>query len=204
MKLLHLDSSILGGGSVSRQLSADIVAKLKAVTPDLDVTYRDLAAEPVPHLSGSYLMATRSLEGDHEPALKADLAISAVVLDELLAADIIVIGVGFYNFTIPSQLKSWVDRVLIAGRTFRYGEDGLPIGLLTGKRVIAAIARGGYYGPESRFSGFEHGESYLRCVFAFVGIGSIEIVAAEGLSIGPEHRAASLAGAERQIAELAA
>ena len=104
--LLHIDSSILGGNSVSRKLSADIVARIKAATPDVVETYRDLANTPVPHLSGACLMATQSLEGNHAPAVQADLAIGGAVLQEFLAADTVVIGVAFYNFTIPSCRSS--------------------------------------------------------------------------------------------------
>ncbi len=204
MNLLHIDSSILGGNSVSRKLSADIVAKLKNANPDLVETYRDLAAAPVPHLSGATLMAAQSLEGNHEPAVRDDLAIGGAVLKEFLAADTVVIGVAMYNFAIPSQLKAWIDRILIAGQTFRYGAEGRPEGLAGGKRVILAIARGGFYGPGAPAQAFEHAESYLRAALGFIGIGNPEVVIAEGLAVGPEHRDAALAQAERNIAALAA
>lgn len=204
MQLLHIDSSILGPGSVSRQLSADIVKKIQNLVPAVRVTYRDLVAEPLPHLTGAYLMATRDAQAEHEPAIQADLALSAKVMQEFMAADTVVIGIGFYNFTIPSQLKAWIDRILVAGQTFRYGADGLPIGMVSGKRVIVTIARGGYYGAGSPFETFEHGESYLRSAFRFIGIDEIECVMAEGLSLGPESRANALAHAQRAISELAA
>ncbi len=204
MNLLHLDSSILGPNSVSRTLSADVVARLKAATPDLVETYRDLAAAPVPHLSGAYLAAAQSLEGEHEPAISDDLAIGGAVLREFLAADVVVIGVAFYNFTIPSQLKAWIDRVLIAGQTFRYGPDGKPQGLAGGKRVILAIARGGFYGAGTPTASFEHAESYLRAAFAFIGVTDLDVVAAEGIAVGPEHRATAIASARESIAALAA
>jgi FMN-dependent NADH-azoreductase len=204
MNLLHIDSSILGGNSVSRKLSADIVAKLKLATPDLLETYRDLGATPPPHLSGAYLMAAQSLEGQHEPALQADLAMSGEMLREFLAADTVVIGAPLYNFTISSQLKAWIDRILVVGQTFRYGADGRPVGLAGDKRVILALARGGFYGPGSPTAAFEHGESYLRTAFGFIGVTNIEVVIAEGLAVGPEHRAAALAGAGEQILALAA
>jgi FMN-dependent NADH-azoreductase len=204
MNLLHIDSSILGGNSVSRKLSADIVARLKSTTPDLVETYRDLGAAPVPHLSGTYLIAAQSLDGDHEPAVKADLAIGGSVLREFLEADTVVIGVAFYNFTISSQLKAWIDRILIAGQTFRYGPDGVPQGLAGDKRVILAIARGAFYGPGAPAASFEHAESYLRAAFGFIGVTNLEVVVAEGLAVGPEQRRAAIAGAEQRIASLAA
>jgi FMN-dependent NADH-azoreductase len=203
MKLLHIDSSILGEHSVSRQLSADIVARLKAAHPELIETYRDLGSEPIPHLSGAYLAAAQIAETDRTPAFKQDLEIGSAVLDEFLAADIVVIGVAFYNFTIASQLKAWIDRILIAGRTFRYGANG-PEGLAGDKRVILAIARGGFYGAGSPTAGREHAETYLRSVLGFIGIGSPEVVIAEGIAVGPDYRTAAIAGAEQQIAALAA
>lgn len=204
MKLLHLDSSILGNNSVSRKLSAVAVAKLQASNPGMEVIYRDLAADPVAHLSNAYLGAMQRFEDNHEPALRHDLALSVKVLEEFLAADVVVIGVAFYNFTISSQLKAWIDRILVAGRTFRYGPDGRPEGLAGAKRVVLAIARGGFYGPGTPTEAFEHGESYLRAAFGFIGITNLEVVAAEGTAVSPEQRTASLAAAEQQITALAA
>ncbi len=203
MNLLHLDSSILGGNSVSRVLSAAIVAKLEASNPTLAVTYRDLAAEPIPHLSGAYLAAAQGVQSQLDTALEHDLALGSRVLDEFLAADIVVLGVGFYNFGIASQLKAWVDRVAVAGKTFRYTEKG-PEGLARGKRLIIAISRGGFYGPGTPTAGFEHAETYLRGAFGFLGISDIEVVAAEGVNIGPEQREASVKAAHERIAALKA
>jgi FMN-dependent NADH-azoreductase len=115
-----------------------------------------------------------------------------------------VIGVAVYNFTVPSQLKAWIDRILIAGQTFRYGPDGRPEGLAGGKKVILAIARGGLYGPGSPAQSFEHAETYMRTVFGFIGITDLQVVVAEGLAAGPKHRDAGIASAEHQIAALAA
>jgi FMN-dependent NADH-azoreductase len=204
MNILHIDSSILGGNSISRKLSADVVSKLRADSQDVAVTYRDLAASPVPHLSGAYLAALQSAEVEHEPALQADLAIGSTALEEFLAADTVVIGTGLYNFSIPSQLKAWIDRILVAGKTFRYGADGRPQGLAGSKRVILAIARGGFYGPDSPIAAFEHAETYLRTAFGFIGISNLEVIVAEGVAVGPEQRSAAIASAERQIAALAA
>lgn len=204
MNLLHIDSSILGGNSVSRKLSAEIAAKLKASAPGITETYRDLGAEPLPHLSGAYLMAVRGPAAEHEAALQADLAASGEVLREFLAADIVVIGVAFYNFTISSQLKAWIDRIVIAGQTFRYTAEGRPEGLAGGKRVILAISRGGFYGPGTPTEPFEYAETYLRAVFGFLGIYNVEVVAAEGVAVGPEQREAAITAAGEQIAALAA
>ena len=204
MNLLHLDSSILGPNSVSRTLSADIVAQVQSVDASTTVTYRDLAADPIPHLSGGTLFAAQNLTGEHAPEIQADLALGGAVLQEFLAAETVVIGVAFYNFGIPSQLKAWVDRILIAGQTFRYGADGRPEGLCGAKRVILGIARGGFYGPGTPTESFEHAETYLRTALGFIGVTKIDVVAAEGIAIGPDQRAAAIAGAEQQIAALAA
>lgn len=201
MNLLHLDSSVLGAYSVSRKLSSSVVARLKEINPALQVTYRDLAAAPIPHLSGAYLAAGQAGEVQHEPALQADLAIGSAVLEEFLAADIVVLGVGFYNFGIPSQLKAWVDRLAIVGKTFHYTEQG-PQGLAGGKRVVIAIARGGFYGQGTPSASFEHAESYLRGIFGFFGITNIEVVEAEGVAVGPEAREAAISQAEQSIAAL--
>jgi len=180
MNLLHIDSSIQGDSSASRALTAAVVARLK--TPATTVTYRDLAREPLPHLT---------LEG---------LGAANPTLDEFLAADVVVIGVSMYNFSIPSQLKAWIDRVLVAGKTFSYGESG-PQGLVGGKRVILAITRGGHYavgGP------LEHVETYLRGVLAFIGVTDPEVINADGLMLGEEARAGAMAKALEGVEALAA
>ncbi|MBR1166906.1 FMN-dependent NADH-azoreductase [Bradyrhizobium liaoningense] len=192
MKLLHIDSSVLGPHSVSRQVSAAIVDRLKQATPSLEVVYRDLTETPLAHLSGSHLAAAQGAPAPAE--LGPDLAASAAALDEFLAADIVVIGAPMYNFTIPSQLKAWIDRILVAGKTFKYGAAG-PEGLAGGKRVIVAISRGGYYGAGSPAAALEHLESYLRGVFGFMGIHNAEFIIADGIQVGPDHREKALAGA---------
>ena len=199
--LLHVDSSILGGNSVSRSLSAAIVEQLRPSQADLTVIHRDLAATPIPHLSGAYLAAGQAVEPSHDAVMQADLSLGSTVLEEFLAADIVVIGLGFYNFGIPSQLKAWVDRLAIAGKTFRYTATGSE-GLAGGKRVILAIARGGYYGPGTPTASFEHAETYLRGVFAFFGVHDVEVIVAEGLAVGPDARKAGIAAAAVSIAAL--
>ena len=202
MKILHIDSSILGGASVSRQLSAGIVARLKATHPGAEVTYRDIGANPLPHLSGAVLGAAQGpqeVTGD----LAQDLKTGGEVLAEFLAADAIVIGAPMYNFGVSSQLKAWIDRIAVAGKTFRYTEKG-PEGLAGDKKVFVALSRGGFYGPESGMNAFEHQESHLKAVFTFLGIRDITFVAAEGLNISADQKAASLQKATSEIAALAA
>lgn len=193
MKLLHIDASILGGNSVSRQLSAAVVERLQTTIPNLDVTYRDITSAPLSHLSGAHLAAAQGATPESAD-VQADIAASSAALDEFLASDIVVIGAPMYNFTIPSQLKAWIDRILVAGKTFRYSEKGLE-GLAAGKRVIVAISRGGFYGADMPTAAGEHLETYLRWVFGFIGIPNPEIIAADGLQMGPEHREKALAGA---------
>jgi FMN-dependent NADH-azoreductase len=193
MKLLHIDSSVLGPNSVSRQVSAAIVDRLQKATPDLNVTYRDLTATPLAHLSGSHLAAAQGAVPE-AAALQQDLAAGQTVLEEFLAADIVVIGAPMYNFTIPSQLKAWIDRILVAGKTFKYSAQGVQ-GLAGNKRVIIAISRGGFYGAGTPSAAAEHLESYLHSVFSFIGIANPEIIVAEGVQIGPEQREKALESA---------
>lgn len=200
MKLLHVDGSILGAHSVSRTVSGAIVEHLKAETPDLAVTYRDVAATPLPHLSGAYL-AGQQPNATNTPDVQHDVALGGHVLDEFLAADIVVVGAPLYNFTISSQLKAWIDRILVAGKTFRYGANG-PEGLVGGKRVIVAVARGGLYGAGTPNAAAEHAETYLRTVFGFIGITRPEFIVAEGIAMGPEAREAAVAGALKAAREL--
>ncbi|QOZ76620.1 FMN-dependent NADH-azoreductase [Bradyrhizobium sp. CCBAU 53351] len=201
MKLLHLDSSVLGPHSVSRQVSAAIVDRLRQATPSLEVVYRDLTQTPLAHLSGSHLAAAQGAPAPAE--LGPDLAASAAALDEFLAADIVVIGAPMYNFTIPSQLKAWIDRVLVAGKTFKNDANG-PQGLAGAKRVIVAISRGGYYGAGSPAAALEHLETYLRGVFGFMGIQTPEFIIADGIQVGPEHREKSIASALQAATSLRA
>ncbi|MDV2450133.1 FMN-dependent NADH-azoreductase [Xanthomonas hortorum] len=204
MKLLHLDSSILGDYSVTRQLSARIVARLQEHNSAVSVTHRDLAADPIAHLSGAHLAAQQNPMADQTPELAADLAKGAAILQEFLEADTVVIGVALYNFTVPTQLKAWVDRVLVAGKTFRYNEQGVLEGLAGNKRVILAVARGGFYGEGSPLASLEHAETYMRTALGFVGLHNPEVIVAEGLATGTEAREAGLASAHQQIDALAA
>ncbi len=200
MKLLHVDSSILGANSVSRAISAAVVKRLRATNSDMEVTYRDLVTAPVSHLSGAYL-AGQKPDVQHDQALQEDLTLGGAALAEFLAADIVVVGAPMYNFTVPSQLKAWIDRVLVAGKTFHYTETG-PKGLAGGKRVILALSRGGFYGPGAPAAAYEHQESYLQSVFGFMGITDITAIVAEGVATGPEQRQKALDAALSQAAAL--
>jgi FMN-dependent NADH-azoreductase len=201
MRLLHIDSSVLGPHSVSRQLSAAIAQRLRETTPTLEVVYRDLTATPLSHLSGPHLAAAQGAEPPAE--LQHDLALSQTVLDEFLAADIVVLGAPMYNFTLPSQLKAWIDRILVAGKTFKYGAHGAE-GLAGNKRVIVAVSRGGFYAEGTPSAVGEHLESYLRWVFGFIGIANPEFISADGVQIGPEQRDKALATALQAATRLRA
>lgn len=186
MKLLHVDSSIQADASASRLLSAAVVARLEGLHPDLEVHHRDLAADPLPHLTLDRLASAEA----------------SAVLDEFLAADIVVIGAPMYNFGLPSQLKAWFDHILINGRTFRYTAEG-PEGMAGDKRVIVTASRGGFFGEASGPAANEHSESHLRTMLGFMGITDPEIVVAEGVAIAPEHRQTALDAALARIDDIA-
>jgi FMN-dependent NADH-azoreductase len=202
MRLLHVDASIQAANSASRQLTAAVVERLRKTTDGLEVNYRDLAAAPLAHLSGAHLGAAQGLTPE-SATLQQELAASQAVLEEFLAADIVVIGAPMYNFTIPTQLKAWIDRIVVAGKTFRYGAAG-PVGLAGNKRVIIAISRGGLYGPGAPAAVLEHLETYLRGVFGFIGVANPELIVAEGLMIGTEQREQSMQRALQAAAALRA
>ena len=184
MNLLHIDSSALGQNSVTRELTAAIVARWSAALPGLQVEYRDLDQQPLPHLTAG------SLAG----ADPAEAEAAGHTLQQVLAADVIVVGAPMINFSIPSTLKAWIDRIAVAGRTFRYTENG-PEGLAGGRKVIVASARGGVHaGAPTDFQ-----EPYLRQVFGFLGIDDVEFVRAEGVAYSPQHRSDAIAAAKAAI-----
>lgn len=187
MNLLHVDSSALGAHSVSRELSRAVVQSLVRAHPGAKLTYRDLASNPLPHWAPAPDAANPAERGGSE------------ALEEFLAADVVVVGAPMYNFSIPSTLKAWIDRLAIAGKTFRYGATG-PEGLAGGKRVIIASSRGGLY-SEGPAQAMDFQEDYLRKVFGFFGITDIDVVRAEGVNLGPEQKAKAVAGALASIRE---
>lgn len=201
MKLWHIDSSVLGDNSASRKLTAEIVAREKAKHPGLEISYLDVAATPLGHLSPAHVGAMFGHPPTDEATL-ADIARGAAAMDELFAADIIVIGAPMYNFGIPSQLKALIDRLLVAGKSFKYGDGGVPVGLVpAGKKVIIASTRGGLYTPGNPAAALEHQESHLTALLNFIGLTDIVFVRAEGLAL-PDNRAPSIAKAEAEIAKL--
>ena len=206
MKLLHIDSSILGEHSASRQVSQRIVDRLKGAGESVEVVHRHRAADPLPPL------ALANLPSRHPLAVQADAGAgsppesrrdSDQALQEFLDADVVVIGAPMYNFTVPSQLKAWIDRILVTGVTFRYSADG-PEGLVKDKRVVLAPTRGGFYGQGSPAAAFEHLETYLRTVFGFIGVSDIDVVSVEGLSWGPDARSSAMERAQAAAQDLRA
>ena len=224
MKLLHIDSSISGSRSVSRQLTASIVARLKQTTPGLEITYRDIAAMPVPHhweallnlklkalsergalnAGAIHVQVTDAPGNDAADAqLQHDFATINAVLNEFVAADIVVLGAPMYNFCIPSQLKTWIDCLASPGQTFRYTATGVE-GLCGGKRIIVGSSRGGLYSAPSPMAALDHQESYLTGFFGFMGVSDIAFVRAEGVNLGAEQRARALESALAEVATLKA
>ncbi|MDP1741550.1 MAG: NAD(P)H-dependent oxidoreductase [Polaromonas sp.] len=198
-KLLHIDSSILGGNSVSRQLTAQIVASWRASHPATEVSYLDLAVDTPSHLSAESLGFRMPAGSDLSDMQKRENAVSEALVAQFLAADVIVVGAPLYNFSIPTQLKAWIDRVAQVGRTFSYTDKG-PVGLAGGKTVIVASTRGGMYSTSDAGNAMEHQESYLKTVFGFFGITDVRFVRAEGLAMGDAAKAAALAAANADIA----
>jgi FMN-dependent NADH-azoreductase len=203
MNILHVDSSILGENSVSRGLTAAITARQKVLHPGATVTYRDLAAAPNAHLSPSHIAAWFGATPT-DPAVIADLAVGQAILDEIFAADIIVIGAPMYNFTLPTQLKAWIDRLLIANKTFKYNEQGMPVGLVpASKKVFIASSRGGMYAGDAPTAFLDHQETLLKGALNFIGLTDITFIRAEGLAI-PGQKEPAVAAAKGQIEALAA
>lgn len=202
MQILHLDSSILGDASTSRLLSTAIVEELLQQHPNAQVVRRDLVADPIAHLTEVIAAGFRVPGGVAvtDQATLSEHTKSTQLADELLASAVIVIGAPMYNFSVASQLKTWMDRVAQPGRTFRYTADG-PVGLSGGRKVIVASTRGGMYSTGAA-SGMDFQESYLKAFFGFLGINDVEFVRAERLTKGPELRERAIAEARTTVRDV--
>jgi len=199
--ILHIDSSPLGDNSVSRKFTAKVLEGLKAKHPDATVTIRDFGKDPLPHLSGTVIGAFFTPSDKHTDIQAEAIKASEQAVAELAAADAIVIGVPMWNFGIPSALKAWIDHVVRAGKTFRYGPNG-PEGLLApGKKVIVVLSSGGIYstGP---LAGIEHQASYMKPALAFLGLKDVTLIRAEGVAMGPDAVKAAMQSAEAQVNEV--
>jgi FMN-dependent NADH-azoreductase len=197
--VLVLSSSALGEASVSNELVRDAVARLRARDPALKVITRDLGQSPIPHLVLDSALAVRGAEPGN-PLQAAARALSDELVDELKAADTIVIGAPMYNFGIASTLKTWFDYVLRAGITFRYTEAG-PVGLIEGKRAIVIESRGGLY-SEGPAQPLDSQEPHLRNLLSLMGIKDVTFVRAEKLGFGPEARDQAIEAARRQLSSV--
>ncbi|KAF1020868.1 MAG: FMN-dependent NADH-azoreductase 1 [Paracidovorax wautersii] len=198
MQVLHIDSSILGEASISRTLTALVVADLSANAPTAKVVYRDLVQEVIPHLDGPIAAGFRPLSIPAGAAIvAAEHARSEQLVTEFLASDVIVIGAPMYNFSVASQLKAWIDRIVQPGRTFKYTSTG-PVGLAPGKRVIVVTTRGGAYtsGP---LAPLDFQEPYLQATLGFMGVTDVRFIRAENLSKGEALAAPSISAARDSV-----
>ena len=195
--LLQINASIQGEKGQSSQLANRFVALWQSRHPQGRVVRRDLAADPVPHLTAARFAAFLTPPEQHDAEQRAVAKFSDDLIEELRQADVLVLGLPMYNFGIPSQLKSYLDHIARAGRTFRYTAAG-PVGLLTGKKVYVFAARGGLYAGTT----LDTQTGYVRDFLAFLGMKDVQFVYAEGLAVSPETRQASLAKAAAEIASL--
>jgi len=198
MKLLHVDSSVLGAQSVSRQLTAETVAQWLARHPGTTVEHLDLATDAPNHFSADALGIKTGQQAQPTEAQRRENKVSERLVAQFLAADVIIVGAPLYNFTVPSQLKAWIDRLAQAGRTFKYTDKGA-VGLAGGKTVIVVSSRGGIYSTSEGGRATEHQESYLQVVFGFFGITDVRFVRAEGVAMGDAPKAEALASARADI-----
>lgn len=203
IKLLHIDSSILQENSVTRQLSADVVAEWLKAHPTTTVENLDLAANAPNHFSADALGIRGEAQAEPTELQRHENAVSEKLVSQFLDSDVVVIGAPFYNFSIPTQLKAWIDRIAQAGRTFKYTENG-PVGLAGDKTVIIALARGGVYSSSEAGQAMEHQESYLKVIFGFFGVTDVRVIRAEGVATGEDPKAAAMKAASEAIPAIVA
>jgi len=203
MKLLQVDSSVLGTNSVSRQLTAEVVAEWLRSHPNTTVEYLDLAVDAPNHFDADALGIKFGVQAAPTEAQRYENAVSERLVTQFLASEVVVIGAPLYNFSIPTQLKAWIDRLAQVGRTFKYTDNGA-IGLATGKTVIVVSSRGGIYSTSEGGQAMEHQESYLKVIFGFFGITDLRFVRAEGTAMGEALKAAALRAARIDIANVTA
>ena len=188
MKVLHIDSSILGTASVSRQLSQAVIEQLQAKHHDLEIEYLDLNQVNIPHLTQEILMGQNAEQS----------ALGEQLLTQYLAADIVVVGASMYNFGLSSNLKAWIDRISVAGRSFKYTENG-PVGLAGDKTAYILSSRGGVYGDNSPF---DFQEGLLKAVFNFTGVTDVQVIRAEGVNMGEEIKTQAINVALAKITQI--
>jgi FMN-dependent NADH-azoreductase len=201
-KLLLVTASIFGKDSKSRQIAEAFVDGWRREHPGTVVVERDVGTDPLPHITAEKLGAVMTPADKRTPVQAAAVAHADELIEEVEAADVIVLAAPMYNFTVPSTLKAWIDHIARAGRTFRYTEAG-PVGLLTGKKVFVVTARGGVF-SEGPAKVLDFHEPYLRGILGFLGLSDVTFVYAEGLNISPESAAAGLDKARAKVASLLA
>ncbi|MBC7991773.1 MAG: FMN-dependent NADH-azoreductase [Rhizobacter sp.] len=199
MNILQINSSSRTVGSHSSRLAADIVERLQAANPESALTLRDLGRTPHPALDEAALQALFTPAAQRSAGQNARVAQDDVLIAEVQSADMLVLGVPMYNFGVPAALKNWIDAIARTGVTFKYTDKG-PVGLLQGKKVYVALARGGLY----RDTPADTQVPYLKTVLAFLGMTDVQFIYAEGLAMGPEAEQKALASAEAQIEDVLA
>ncbi|MEO8155054.1 MAG: FMN-dependent NADH-azoreductase [Rhizobacter sp.] len=199
MNILQINSSARTVGSHSTRMATDLVQRLQAANPESTLTLRDLGRTPHPALDEATLQALFTPADKRQPEHHARVAKDDALIAELQAADVVVLGVPMYNFGVPAALKNWIDAIARTGVTFKYTDKG-PIGLLQGKKVYVALARGGLY----RDTPADTQVPYLKMVLGFLGMNDIQFIYAEGLAMGPDAEKKALASAEAQIEDVLA
>lgn len=200
--ILFVNASLSGEKSVSRTVAADLIARLQRDNPGAVVVERDLGRNPPPHVDFAVLGAAGVPAGERDAEQAGHAALADRLIEEVEAADALVLAVPLYNFSVPSPFKAWVDHVLRARRTFRYNADGSVAGLLGGRKVYVVSGRGGIY-SEGPARGMDFLEPWLRTVLGFVGLDDVTFVPVEGQAVGPEAAARGLDRARRHVAALA-
>lgn len=200
--VLQIESSPVGDRSVTRKFTTKVIAGLKEKHPDAKIILRDLAVNPVNHISGAEIGATYTPADQRTPEQRATLQTVEDLLGELVSADVIVIGAPMHNFSVTSTLKAWIDHIVVPGRTYQYGEGGIPHGLLAAdKKVIVVSASGGVY-SEPPMIAFDFLKGYLRHVMGFIGLTDVSFISAEGVSRAPDIAAKGMATAEGQLIDV--
>ncbi|PSH64085.1 MULTISPECIES: FMN-dependent NADH-azoreductase [Phyllobacterium] len=199
--ILLVTSSPRGAASHSTRVATELAQKLQAKTPGAKIVTRDLANNPLPHIDADYTSGIYTPAESRSAQQQSVVGVSDAIVDELFAADAVVIATGLINFNISSTLKSWIDHIARAGKTFSYGADG-PKGLVTGKKVYVVIASGGVYssGPAASF---DHATPYLKATLGFLGMTDVEVVRIEGVAMGPEAEAKAISSALDYTSDLA-
>ena len=197
-RILHLDASPRGERSISRQLSREFIAGWKRLHPADSVVYRDVAHDPVPHVTEAWVVGAFTPVETHPADAQAAMCLSDVLIDEFMEADRYVFGVPMHNFCVPSTFKAYVDQIVRVGRTFSVDGKGLAVG----KKMLILSACGGNYAPGSAMHGLDHQEPWLRAAFGFIGITDISFIHAQGLNMSDESREAGLKFAREWIEEL--